>query len=1488
MLLLIFAIMSLAAQNFETQLNLQYKQKLDYKREVYTRTLETIRDNPNSGELDQLYFNLAELSTEIDQTEPDKTVSYYRQILRYNRDFIYKDIVLYNIAYYTEKSIILKKGKQRQIFQTSGEALPDTLKYSEKMFKPATDFYKRLLEEHPLSAYYDETAWRLAELYYKIGIESNNKITLLRASDNFRLITSKTESPFYYQCLIGDAWTAFELANYSDAFSNSINLLIGLNNSSNIINRRILTDDAISIIAGVLINDGNINFSDVNVAIAQIQLKLRELPGDYWEKSIVFTIGKQFLLEDKPLKAISVLEAYLTYYPASENAPEIDAAIIDIYKKYPAFFGGEENVTAIIEQRYDQMLTSYNPESLWYLQNKGLDIFKSVEIIRSLIEFKEPEIYNEFINTPDLVHYLKYYELITSYSGFLDFPSLPAVQKEKAYRHNLVYLSQMLAQTTEAPADYEYAIRALENFNSTYPDNPDYYDFAMNIFFCYEKLYSTSGDYLLESSDSLYISASLQYENILRQDPLWENRQDELARVIFKRAEHYLSRGNFESALLDYQAITTLETDKELITDSWRRSAEIALQKKNFTRAEADFRQAMSTAAGFTQSLVFDNILATIQQKAEYLLSTNKPDAAAAEYLRLSAELEAVYPDKSLQFFSQAIDVYEELGNDKKVNELLTLSSQKQNLDQTIALYLNTWQETDRLKDWNRSIALRNTFINRYPGTSEAFRTKLQIIDIYENQLLEKETAAQLYLDLYREADKYDLGSQRPENIYLNALRIYQNLQDVPKCAELTTDFTLKYPDYSLIDLNLTYNDSDNYRTRLRKLQKLKDNINSLFLAEEYEAMANEIKSFQEISTALNADSLLIDLARDNALYDNFLKFADFYKRFKNALDSVENRFLLQNTRELLPVDKATRWQENMVAGENRIDSLLIKCDRLRNDIIALLQEGKSYQLDTPDYTHAIWAIAVAYDHAYEITDQQIRNFVVISDQLNRPELKDNKYLQSELKRKVIAEGNDYSFQFKLAAATFYQNLLYNYSDNIDYSDLWTRKALTRLKEWGIRDIAGEIVALDDKTLLAEESYADEEIEKQYNNIYSDYQAKRYALAQEQFMSFINSYPGHSLSYEALYYAGESYFNMGQLSKARDIFEQVLDFDRDKTPDALLRLGHYYNSVGNRREAFTYWNRLINEYPDHYLTQIVKLTLSQIEEQGKIAEQISSRDVSEERSIELKYRKNVQYYQKGKFKAAWKGFAKFCRLYPEHELAYNSRFMQAEALYKEEKFSDAALIYEQVIALEGNKTALACYHAGLCAEKSGNTGKRDTYWLKLITEFPDHYLVNLITSGNQELALQVPALATSPPRTVKALPAQIQAPVDKAQYQYKKALMKFRYQDYANAIISLETFISENPEHRLAYNARFLAAEAYEYTGDNSKALSYFNELLPQSGARRAETLIHIAENNLAMGNYQEAKEVLNSIIISYAGTFSAAQARNMLQQIPSEVIDEN
>lgn len=102
-----------------------------------------------------------------------------------------------------------------------------------------------------------------------------------------------------------------------------------------------------------------------------------------------------------------------------------------------------------------------------------------------------------------------------------------------------------------------------------------------------------------------------------------------------------------------------------------------------------------------------------------------------------------------------------------------------------------------------------------------------------------------------------------------------------------------------------------------------------------------------------------------------------------------------------------------------------------------------------------------------------------------------------------------------------------------------------------------------------------------YRKAYDYFQAGDYASAQAKFSRFVEVFPRHDLSDNALYWMGECYYSQKDFPSAIQTFERVYrDFpEGNKVPDALLKLGYSYISAGNQGKAKEVIQKLIQEYP---------------------------------------------------------------------------------------------------------------------------------------------------------------------------------------------------------------------------------------------------------------------------------------------------------------------
>jgi tol-pal system protein YbgF len=103
----------------------------------------------------------------------------------------------------------------------------------------------------------------------------------------------------------------------------------------------------------------------------------------------------------------------------------------------------------------------------------------------------------------------------------------------------------------------------------------------------------------------------------------------------------------------------------------------------------------------------------------------------------------------------------------------------------------------------------------------------------------------------------------------------------------------------------------------------------------------------------------------------------------------------------------------------------------------------------------------------------------------------------------------------------------------------------------------------------------------EYDLAYGYVLRKDYALAEQQFRSFLGKYPADRMAPDALYWLGES---MYQRQRYRDAAESFLTVSTKhetagKAPDALLRLGQSLAALGEKETACATLGEISRKYP---------------------------------------------------------------------------------------------------------------------------------------------------------------------------------------------------------------------------------------------------------------------------------------------------------------------
>jgi tol-pal system protein YbgF len=102
-----------------------------------------------------------------------------------------------------------------------------------------------------------------------------------------------------------------------------------------------------------------------------------------------------------------------------------------------------------------------------------------------------------------------------------------------------------------------------------------------------------------------------------------------------------------------------------------------------------------------------------------------------------------------------------------------------------------------------------------------------------------------------------------------------------------------------------------------------------------------------------------------------------------------------------------------------------------------------------------------------------------------------------------------------------------------------------------------------------------------YKHAFAQLQEKHHQEAIDSFDRFLEQYPSHDYSDNALYWMGEAYYDVQNYGKALECFQKVVTLypSGNKVPDALLKSGLCYANSGDPATAKDIMGQLLAAYP---------------------------------------------------------------------------------------------------------------------------------------------------------------------------------------------------------------------------------------------------------------------------------------------------------------------
>jgi len=424
-------------------------------------------------------------------------------------------------------------------------------------------------------------------------------------------------------------------------------------------------------------------------------------------------------------------------------------------------------------------------------------------------------------------------------------------------------------------------------------------------------------------------------------------------------------------------------------------------------------------------------------------------------------------------------------------------------------------------------------------------------------------------------------------------------------------------------------------------------------------------------------------------------KYEEATSALEPVLDDLRDRELLAEARYLI--------------GSSRLelDEYEAAVDALKASLAAA---PKGRQAD-----RALLALAGAYRQLDDLEEAKASAARLIAD-----------FPQSSLLDQAHYRLGEYSYlegDFDAAAAEYRQVIL-----------KWPESSLAphALHELGCTELNRDAPAAAEKVLTAlVEKYPEHELipQARYARAMARHQLEKFKPAIEDLEAVLSADGSGADASDARYLLGLCQMGLEQFDEAAATFGRLLEEDPRYAgaADAQYQLAWARKLSGDEEKAAEAFAELAKKYPEspraaeaHY--HVAELAYRNKDYEAAAAgyytamQKAGRSELNEKAGHKLAW----SYYHQGDFDRAQKTFYYQQGAYPDSPLAADAAFMEAECLFKQDKFEEALAKYEGLEGLSNEKfQALALLHAGQAAGQLDQWQKSLKLLRRCTDQFPD-------------------------------------------------------------------------------------------------------------------------------------------------------------------------
>ena len=322
---------------------------------------------------------------------------------------------------------------------------------------------------------------------------------------------------------------------------------------------------------------------------------------------------------------------------------------------------------------------------------------------------------------------------------------------------------------------------------------------------------------------------------------------------------------------------------------------------------------------------------------------------------------------------------------------------------------------------------------------------------------------------------------------------------------------------------------------------------------------------------------------------------------------------------------------------------------------------------------------------------------------------------------------------------------------------------------------------------------------------------------------------------ESRYGIGYAYYNLKEYEKALDHFKYYsehssLDNDKVKYRDALVRLGDCY-----------------------YATKLYNRALSTFDKVIDINRQLADYSYM---------RKGVIFGVMSNLNAANQNFDIVLNNYSDSRHIPNTLYQKGQFNFENGSYTFAIEIFTRLIKQfpESNYVPYALQSRAIAYTNIKRHKGAETDYKTILGKYPTHEVANNALLGLQEILQQTGNTSEFNEyltiyRNANPESNQLES------IEFEAAKSQYFNQQYEQAIMSLEQFLTNYPNSAQAIEAKYLTADAFYRTGNNESALENYYAIAEEYSFSRYNRVIQrIAELEFAEENYNKGIEYFSQL----------------------------